>query len=422
MKTESLTPSTGVTPASVATLNADTPLAAWNGRPTVALVDLDVLALNIRHLRGLIGPDVRLMAVVKANGYGHGAVTIARYAVTHGVDALAVATVDEGEQLRRAGIEMEILVLGPVGDAERQRAVRLRLALVVGSVAFARALAADVRRAGTEPAAVHIKIDTGMHRFGCTPDDAVAVAHAVDDLPELRWAGLVTHLATADDPDTAFTRIQMARFDGVVGAIREAGLEVPNQHVSNSAATLRFPELHRDQVRVGIALYGLRPDPAMALPPPMRPILTVHGRIGRVIPLQRGDTVSYGRTYRAERDEIAALVPVGYADGYPRALSSRAEMSIAGQPAPILGRVCMDQTVVRVPVDAMAQSGDPVVVVGDGTDETAGAPMLDELAALAGTNGYELATGLAARLPKLYLAAGEIVAIEDLLGRRRNEP
>ncbi len=388
--------------------------ASWSGRSTVAIVDLDVLEENIRHIRSLIGPDVRLMAVVKANGYGHGAVTIARHALSCGVDALAVATVDEGAQLRQASTDAEILVLGPISTGERRRAVRLTLSLVVASAEFARGLASDVRRAGVTPLPVHLKIDTGMRRFGCAPEEAVDVANSIAALPELRWVGLMTHLATADDPDPTFTREQAARFDAAVAALSTSGLSLPAQHMANSAATLRFPELHRDLVRVGIALYGLRPDPAMALPSSMRPILTIVSRLARVFKIEAGETVSYGRTYRALRAETAAIVPIGYADGYPRALSGRAAMAIAGRAAPILGRVCMDQTVVRVPLGVDATPRDSVVIVGNGELTSAGAPLLDDLAAMVGTNGYEVATGLAARLPKLYLAGGHLVAVDDL--------
>jgi alanine racemase len=257
-----------------------------------------------------------------------------------------------------------------------------------------------------------------MHRFGCAPEEAVGVARAIVARPELQWAGVMTHLATADEPDTRFTREQAARFDAAVAALREAGLSIPAQHITNSAGTLRFPDLHRDMVRVGIALYGLRPDPAMPLPEPMAPVLSIQSRVARVSTLHAGDGVNYGRTYLAERDETAALVPIGYADGYPRTLTSQTTMSLGGRPAALLGRVTMDQAVIRVPDSVDARPGDPVVVAGDGSARAGGAPTLDDLAAFAGTIGYELAVRLAVRLPKLYIAAGEVVAVDDLAGRR----
>ncbi len=343
---------------------------------------------------------------------------VARHALAHGVDALAVATVDEGAQLRDNGITAEILVIGPIGIRERERALRHRLSLVITSAAFAQALAGDVRRMGEEPAPVHIKVDTGMHRFGCALEDVVEVARVVTARPELRWAGLMTHLASADEPDRSFTLEQAARFDAVVARLRTEGFRVPTQHVTNSAGTLRFPALHRDMVRVGIALYGLRPDPAMPLPAPMAPVLSIHSHVARVSTLPPGEGVNYGRTYRADQEERIALVPIGYADGYPRTLTPATKMSLAGQPAALLGRVTMDQAVVRVPADVDVRPGDPVVVAGDGSAESAGAPTLDDLASLAGTIGYELAVRLSTRLPRLYVSGGRVVALAELAGLR----
>jgi alanine racemase len=393
-------------------------LATWRGRPTVAIVDLDQLTANIRHLRDVIGPSVRLMAVVKANGYGHGAVAVARHALVNGVDALAVATVDEGLQLRSAGIGGEILVIGPIGMNERERAVGHGLSLVVASERFAGGLAGVVRRIGAPPARVHLKIDSGMHRFGCAPGEAVAVARAIVVHPELHWAGCMTHLATADEPDTRFTWEQAARFDAAVAALRANDLGVPTQHIANSAGTLRFPDLHREMVRIGIAVYGLRPDPAMPLPAPMAPVLSIQSRVARVSTLPAGEGVNYGRTYRAEADETVALVPIGYADGYPRTLTGQTTMVLGGQRAPLLGRVTMDQAVVRVPDGVFVQPGDPVIIAGNGSARSGDAPTLDDLAAFAGTIGYELAVRLAARLPRLYVEHGQVVAVDDLTGRQ----
>lgn len=393
-------------------------LATWRGRPTVAIVNLDQLTANIRHLRGMIGPSVRLMAVVKANGYGHGAVIVSRHALANGVDALAVATVDEGVQLREAGIVAEILIIGPIGENERERAVRAGLSLVVASAGFAAGLACEVRRIGASPVPVHLKVDTGMHRFGCMPEEAVSVTNAILSQPELRWAGLMTHLATADDPDTGFTHEQASRFDAAVAVLRAAGLDVPTQHLTNSAGTLRFPDLHRGMVRVGIALYGLRPDPAMELPHPMAPVLSIRSRVARVSKLPAGEGVNYGQTYRAKSDERVALVPIGYADGYPRTLTGQTTMVLGGRTAPLLGRVTMDQAVVRVPEVIDVRPGDPVIIAGNGAADGDGAPTLDDLASYAGTIGYELAVRLAARLPKIYVLGGSVIAVDELGGHR----
>ncbi len=386
------------------------------GRPTIAVIDLDALANNIAELRRLIGPRVRLMTVVKANAYGHGAVMIGTYALKYGADELAVATVDEAAELRDGGVTAPILIMGPIGDGELERAIRINAQLVVSSAAFARALAAEIRRLNVEPVPVHLKVDTGMRRFGCAPSDAVPLARQIVDMPELRFAGLMTHFAAADDADPAFTFAQAAEFDAVVDELRANGISVPTQHLANSAATLRFPSLHRDMVRTGIATRGLPPDPGMPLPDSYRPILSLYSRVARIIPLAAGDAVSYGRTYVSQGGEQGALVPIGYGDGYPRALSSAGWMVLGGERAPVLGRVCMDQTVIRVPDRVDVQTLDIVKIAGDGT---AGEPTLNDLAVMSGTIAHEIVCGIAPRVPKVYLELGEIVAIEDLRGARQ---
>jgi alanine racemase len=391
----------------------------WEGRPVHVVVDLDAIAVNVQTMRSLIGGDCRLMAVVKANGYGHGAIPVAKAALEAGADQLAVATVDEAAQLRGAGIEAPILVLGAIGRNERPRAIGLGLSVVVTNAAFAAALAADAKVSLVkDPVPVHLKVDTGMRRFGAAPDEAAEVAKAIAAHEQLRLDGVMTHLASADAEDPGPTMRQAEVFDRTVSSIEAAGIAVPLQHLSNSAATLRFPDLHRGMVRLGIAMYGLMPDPSIPLPAPMRPALTVHASLARVFDLEPGDAVGYGGTYEPTGRERAGLLTLGYGDGYRRALSSKAWVSIRGQCADVIGRVSMDQCVVRIPDGLDVGPGEPVIVVGNGTDATAGAPTLDELAPLAGTIGYEMATGLAARLPKRYLRNGKLTAIADLAGYR----
>jgi alanine racemase len=392
----------------------------WGGRPVVAIVDLDVYERNIRALRDIIGPEVRLLAVVKANAYGHEAVPIAKAAVKAGAQALGVATVDEGAQLRVAGItDVPILVFGAIGRAERGRAIANRLSIVVAEAGFARGLAAEARASLTkEPVSVHIKIDTGMRRFGAAPDEVVELAKVVTSLPQLRLDGIMSHHASADAHDPAFTHQQVAVFDQCIADLRAAGIEIPTQHVANSATTLRFPEYHKDQVRSGIATHGLDPDPEMPLGEAFQPTTTIHGRIARVFDLNPGDAVGYGGTYLVDIPGRAALVSLGYADGYRRTLSNVGYMSIRGQRADVIGRVSMDQTVIRVPDGLDIDEGEPVIIVGDGTEATAGAPTFNELAVLSGGIAHDFIVGLAARLPKLYTRNGHVVGISDLSGYR----
>ncbi len=391
-------------------------LRGWGGRPSVAVVDLDQLAANVAVLRGMIGRTTKLMSIVKADGYGHGSIPVAKTALAAGADELGVATVEEGVRLRHAGVEAPILVMGPIGERERRRAIASDLMLVVADADFAKALAADVRRSGRKaPLPVHLKIDTGMHRFGIAPDQAAALARTVDALPELRLDAVMTHLACADDPGSGATERQAAEFDRGVAAIRAAGIAVPSQHIANSPGTINYPHLHHDRVRVGTAMYGLRPDPSMELPASLRPVMTVHSRISRIHELQPGDRVSYGGTWTAEEPCRAGLVAIGYGDGYDRSGSNQAWMEVRGQKAPVLGRVCMDQTVIGVPDDA--EPDDLVTVIGDGRSGVA--PGVDELAAMYGTISYDIACGLVApRLAHLYVKGGQLVAITDLWGYR----
>lgn len=383
------------------------------GRSTRAAIDLDAIAGNVVRFRKGISPTTGLMAVVKANGYGHGAVMIARTALDAGATDLAVATVDEGLQLRNSGIRAPILVLGPIDDSEFRSALAGELALVVADRDTVRALAFTAASVSTAPVSVHLKIDTGMRRYGAPTAEAVEIASLIASLPSLRLAGTMTHFASADEIDESATLDQLAVFDGAVAAIRSAGVNPGRLHVANSAATLRSRRYDRDMVRVGIALYGLPPSSDVALWPGMRPALTVHSRVRRTILLRPGDRVSYGGTYQANRDETAALIPIGYADGYHRLLSNRAWMAVGHETAQVRGRVCMDQTIVGWSSATTVEARQPVVVVGDGSNA---APTLSQLAEMAGTISYELATAIAPRVPRIYLRQGRVVAVEDLAG------
>lgn len=354
------------------------------------------------------------MAVVKANGYGHGAGMTARVAAAEGAAFLGVATVSEGWALRQAGIRLPILMLGPVHVDELEQALRADLTLLVGDCRTARAIAWEMRRLDRPtPAKVHIEIDTGMRRHGATPDEVLALARAIEDEPSLSLDGVATHFAVADEPASDFTDQQAARFERTLRELDRHGIRPRVVHAANSAATLNFPRHHNDMVRLGIAMYGLPPAGNAPLPAGFRPVMTVVSKVARVMSLAPGDTVSYGRTYRARRPEQAALIPIGYADGYRRGWSSRAWMAIGNQAAPVRGRVCMDQTVIGLPEEIVVHPGDNVVVAG-GTDTAA--PSLQELAGLIDTIAYEVAVGFTSRIPRDYRRAGQTTAIEDATG------
>lgn len=396
---------------------------AWGGRPTFAVVDLDALATNAQVLKEHVGPDVAMMAVVKANAYGAGAIPVAETVLANGASSVAVATVDEGAQLRKAGINAPILVLGPIGNAERDRAVGMGMSIVLSDIPFTKGLARTVRmQQRKEPINVHLKIDTGMRRFGVPADRVVEAARAIQALPELKLEGLMTHFACADEMDTASVHRQVEVFESCVEDLRREGIEVPVHHVCNSAATVQFPQYHKNMVRPGLALHGVPPAPHIPLPGEpgqMKLVATIHSRVARIIPLAKGDRVSYGGTWEAPEPMRGALMPIGYADGYLRSLSNQGWVSLGGHRADVIGRVCMDQTMLRVPDDLPAENRERIVIMGNGTDETGPAPTVMDLAAVGETIPHELMTTMAPRLPRLYVRHGKVVAVADLEGYRK---
>jgi alanine racemase len=377
-----------------------------------AEIDLDAIAHNVSAYKRHVGPNVEVMAVVKANAYGHGALPVARAALQAGATRLAVHRLIEGVELRQEGIEAPILVMGytPPGGAELVLKWRLTPSLMTAE--FAQALSARATALGvTGP--VHVKMDTGMSRYGLMPDELVDFLLALRKLPGLYLEGIFTHFATADWADTTYCRGQLDVFTGAIQAARSAGVEFPVIHAANSAAAMRLPEAHFNAIRPGIGLYGL--EPSSQWPPvfELRPALALKSLVSRVRQLPAGAGVSYGRTFITQKPTLAALVPVGYGDGYHRSLSNQGSVLIRGQRAPILGRICMDQFVVDISHVPGVQQDDEVVLVGSQGDERIRA---EEVAALAGTINYEVTTGLLPRVARVYTRGGEIVDVKALGG------
>ena len=366
-------------------------LSAW------AEVDLTAIAHNVRILKALLKPPAQLMAVVKANAYGHGAVAVAHTAVQYGAEWLGVARVAEGAELRVAQIAAPILVLGPMAPAEAAEAVQARLSVAITSLAVARALSAQSEAQGVRTP-VHLKIDTGMSRFGVPLEEAAATARTLQAMPALRLDGVFTHFAGADESDRTFTHEQVRRFQSALAALEQAGIRVPLRHAANSAATLRGPDFHFDMVRVGLALYGISPASWLPRAAQLRPALSLKSRVAFVRSLPPGASVGYGGTYTAESATRAALVSIGYADGVRRALSNRGEVLIREQRARILGRVSMDQIVVDGDACA-AREGDEVVLIGKQGEAEIN---VDEVAGWAQTISYEILTGIGSRVPRLH--------------------
>jgi alanine racemase len=365
-------------------------------------IDLDAISFNVQAYKHHLDPQVEIFAVVKGNAYGHGAVPVAQAALAAGANRLAVHRVSEGIELRKAGIEAPILVMGYTPPDGAALITRWHLTPSLITLDFAHALSAEASSAGiTVP--VHIKVDTGMSRFGLLPGEVLDFLRELRNLPGIFPEGLFTHFATADSEDASFTRRQLSIFQDVLNAAQGDGFELPVCHTANSAAAMRLPETHFQAVRLGIALYGL--DPSDQWPPvfEIRPALTLKSRVSRVRELPPGTGISYGLTYITQGKTRAALVPVGYGDGYHRSLSNRGSVLIHGQRAPILGRVCMDQFVVDISAIADVNQDDEVVLIGRQGDDQIRA---EEVARLAGTINYEITTALLPRIPRLYLRGG----------------
>jgi len=380
--------------------NGHQPAGCWNSHRAWAEVDLDALAHNVRALKGKVG-KARLMAVVKANAYGHGAVGVSRAS-----DRLAVICIDEGEQLRQAGITAPVLVMGYVPLDQVDRVVELSLTPAICSYQFALALAKAAARRNTR-VPVHIKVDTGLNRYGLPPREAIALGHAVAAMPNLILEGLFTHFACADEADQTYTQQQFRDFLAVAQQLPE----VPIRHVANTAALLSLPETALDMVRPGLGLYGCYPSPHQGNSLTLRPVLSLKSLIVRLTPVAEGQGVSYGLTWRAKRPSLIALVMCGYGDGLPRALSNRGCVLIRGQRAPIVGRVCMDMCMADVTDIPDVAVGDEAVFIGRQGDE---AIAVEEVADLCNTISYEIFCGITARVPRLYIRDGQIVAKETL--------
>lgn len=378
---------------------------------THALIDLDAYTANIQALRAA-APHAELMAVVKADAYGHGAVYCGHAAVAAGCAWLGVARISEGLLLRSNGISAPVLVLGPPNLAEITRALDANLTLAVGSRSVLDAVL-GVAAGRSSPARVHIKVDTGMHRYGFEPHEVCDLFARLQSHAGIAVDGVFTHFARADERDLSLTDRQVAVFSDVVASLEAAGLLPRWVHQANSAGILIGRTVGSNLVRSGIATYGLDPSDELPAGPYFTPIMTVRAPVGRRFTLPRGEGVAYGWTYVAPETEEDAVVAIGYADGLPRQLANRGWFSANGERAPIHGRVCMDQTIIGAP-PGLAE-GDLVTVFGPERE----AMSLNDIAAIAGTNSYEIATRLMARVPRIYLQCGTPVAWEQpLLGKR----
>lgn len=372
-------------------------------------VDLSAIRHNVSRFRRHVAPGCRLMAVVKAAAYGHGAVPTARAALQAGADWLGVATLGEGVELREAGIAAPILVLGALFPEEMEDAVRWRLSFTVADDQAVRAAGRAARRV-RGVARVHLKVDTGMGRLGQFPPAMVALGERARDEEGVHVEGLFTHLARADE-DEAFTGEQVDKLRRVVDDLRRVGVIPEVVHAANSAGTLGATAWHLDMVRVGIALYGLAPSGTGPVPEGLRPALTWKARVSFAKDVPAGTPIGYGSTHVTEARARIVTVPVGYADGYPRLLSNRGQVLIRGHRWPVVGRVCMDQLMVRVPPHVPVAPGEEVVLLGRQGNEVLPA---EQLAVWAETINYEIVSRIGSRVPRRYLGEEGMQGGENL--------
>ena len=367
-------------------------------RATHAVIRLDNLRHNLRSLRGRLNPGVKICMAVKADAYGHGAIVVSRVALSEGVKLLGVATVEEGAELRAAGIAAPILLLGLFFPEEAGAIVENDITPFIVDKEAAASLDRAAAGAGKR-VPVHLKIDTGMGRIGCRPEEAPGLARLVRGSKNLRLEGIATHFPTADSADGTFTAGQVEKLEELRLVIRKLGIDIAYTHAANSGALIDQPESLFNLVRPGIMLYGYYPSGEQARTIPLKPVMELKTRISFIKKVPAGTGISYGLTYRAPRDTHIATLPVGYGDGYSRLLSNRGRVLVGGRPFPVAGRVCMDQTMVDLGPETSAHPGDEAILFGD----VPGGPDAEEIARLMGTIPYEVTCLITKRVPRVYI-------------------
>jgi len=372
-------------------------------RPTRVEIDLNAIAHNIQAVRRKVGGEVKIMAVVKADGYGHGATEVANVALQSGAACLGVAIPEEGIELRSSGIKAPILIFGLTPPHEVQEVIKHDLSQTVSTKELAEALSIEAQELG-KAAKVHVKVDTGMSRIGVPPEDALNFVKQISQLKAIQIEGIFTHFSVSDSisnaEDKTFTELQIDKFKQVVARLEENGIQIPIKHAANSAGVLNFPSSYFDMVRPGIMLYGLYYSREVAVAENLQPAMSFKTAIIHLKTVPPETSISYGRTFVTEKESIIATLPVGYADGYNRLLSNKGEVLVKGRRAPIVGRVCMDMTMIDVSHIPEVKMGDEVVLFGKQGD--AEIPM-DEIADKTNTIINEVACSIGKRVPRVYL-------------------
>ena len=380
---------------------------------TFAEVNLDAIAHNIQQARRITSPQAKVMGVVKADGYGHGAYHVSKTLLDNGADMLGVAFVDEAVQLRKQGFDVPILLLGYTGVAEAENLLAYDITPTMFDCAVAQGFSDFASRSGKKMK-IHIKIDTGMSRIGfvcnkyeCTQKIKREILE-IAKMPMLEIEGIFTHFSTADDPDSSYTLQQFDLFTELCEELEKEGLHIPLRHVCNSAATIRFPQMHLDLVRPGIILYGLAPFEEVGMD--LIPAMEFKSTVVQLKELDMNTFVGYGNTFKTDRKTVLATIPTGYADGYFRSLSNRAYAYVNGHMAKIVGRICMDQCMLDVTDVKNIRIGDHVTLFG-------GPVPTGEIADLAGTIHYEIVCAVGKRVPRIYKRNDHVIDTVNLLER-----
>lgn len=385
-------------------------------RPAWIEINLSALADNIHNLKSVLSPHQQIIAVIKANAYGHGALPVARVALEAGATRLAVALVEEALELREDGCRAPIMVLSATPREAAPLLVEQEIEAPLTDREGAETLAAAGRHLG-RPAKVHIKVDTGMHRLGVRAEEIAAFCEHLRRLPGLEIVGIFTHFSSSQiDPE--FTMRQLALFkQAVAEAERVLGYRIPLRHVCNSGATVRYPEAWMDAVRPGALLYGIPRDRGGLYMPEMRPVLALKAKLAVIKPLYRGESVGYDRTWVAPQDTRIGLLPLGYGDGYDRLLSNRASVLVHGKRCRVVGRICMDTTIIDLTSAPSAQVGDTAVLIGEQEGQRV---EVHEIAALCNTVVQEIVSRFSGRLPRVYFAEPGDERVYRALAERRS--
>ena len=381
-------------------------------RPVWAEIDLDNIAFNMKNIKKLV-KDKEVIAVIKADAYGHGAVEVAKVLSENGASRFAVAIITEAIELREHGIKLPIMILGYTPIEYAEDLIKYDIEQTVYNLEYAKQLS-DIALKMGKRAKIHIALDTGMGRIGFMPyDNSLEEVLKISALDGIEIVGIFTHFSTADEEDKEYTKYQFDKIQNFIKKLSDKGVNIPLKHVSNSGAIIDLPETYLDAVRAGIILYGYYPsDEVKKKNLSIKPALTLKTKVAHIKKMEKDMYVSYGRTFKTERDSIIATLPIGYADGYSRLLSGKAKVIINGKFANVVGRICMDQCMIDVTDIGEVKVGDEVILLGEENELKFNA---DDMANLIGTINYDVLCMIKHRVPRVYKKNNEIIEIKNYL-------